>query len=391
MLKKRRILIFFTLTLFMIPISYSIGIGLYTTEVNFEPNLNENYKGLVTNNVGEDIIVEMKTKGELTEYVTFGQEFMEIPAGQVASFTFNIKLPENIKPGLNILQIGSEDITPSKGGGISSRTAAFFPFKVRMPYPGKYIEASFSAASIEEGQTAEFNIALISRGNETIKKISGVIEIFDGEDKVDVLSIGPISDIAPGESREIKTEWDSTGQPVGEYSAKAKIDYDENIIELNAVFKIGTLLVDIINYTKEVYKDEINKFDIEIESYWNNQINDVYGEIKVGGQKIETLKINLGGWGRAKIAAYLDTANLNLGEHTAYIKVYYGDKVSEETGKITVLPGREKVIEKPSKVPSTAILLVIVIVLLVIGNAILVIYFVRQRKISKGGKKRKKK
>ncbi len=385
MYRRIRLMVFFLLVLFIIPVSYGIGIGLYTTEVDFEPNLNENYKGIITNNVGGDIIVEMKTKGELTEYITFGMETMEIPEGQTATFTFNLKLPEEIRPGLNIIQIGAEDITPSSGGGISSKTAAFFPFKVRRSYPGKYIEGGFSVSSIEEGGTATFNIGIISRGNERISKIEGVIEIYDGKDKVDVLTIGPISDVGPGERREMNSEWDSAEQPIGVYTAKARIDYDGEMLELETEFKIGTLLLDIVDYTKEVYKNEINRFDIEIESFWNEEINGVYGEISVADQKIETLKMDLAGWGKAKIVGYLDTTSLALGEHVADMKVYYGDKISEEKGKITVLP--ERTIEKPSNIPSTTILLIVVVVLLVIGNSILVVYLLRK----KSPKVRKKK
>jgi len=372
----------------MIPISYGIGVGLYTTEVNFEPNLNANYEGLVTNNVGEDIRVMMKVKGELAEYVTFGQEYMEIPEGQVSIFTFNIKLPETIKPGINVINIGAEDVTDSKGGGmINSKTAAFFPFKIRVPYPGKYIESSFSVPNIEENQTAVFNIDIVSRGKETIRNIDGIIEIFDGEDKIDVLSVGPLSDVVPGESETMKAEWDSTGHAIGNYRAKAKIDYDDEELEMITSFNIGSLLLEIIDYTREVYKNEINQFDIDIQSYWNDAIEGVYGQITVDDQKIETLKIRVEGWGKPKLIAYLDTTNLELGEQDADMKVYYGDKISREMGKVTVLPEREKIIEKPSNISPITVLLVAIIMLLIVGNSLLVIYFVRQRRTSKRKKK----
>jgi len=384
---KVKILMFLILALLVVPLGYAIGIGLYTEEIDFTPNLNANFMGLISNNVGTDIIVELRTKGDLTEYVTFGQEIMEIPAGQVATFTFNIKLPETIKPGVNLLHIGAEDITPSTQGGISAKTAAFMPLKIRAPYPGKYIEASFSTSDIEEHQVAPFSINLISRGNQTIKTISGIIEIFDQENKIATLTLDPIIEVKPGESRAIQAEWDSKGHKIGEYKAKATIDYDDQQLKLDAGFRIGTLLVQIVNYTKEFYKDEINKFDVEIQSSWNIAISNIYGEVEVGKEKIKTLETNLAPWGKTKITAHLDTHDLDLGEHTANIKVYYADKIAQETAKITILPKREKVIELPSKIPSTTILLIAIIILLVIGNTFLIIYFIKHKKPKKTNKK----
>lgn len=372
----------------IVPAIYSIGIGIWVQEIEFQPNLNQNHNAFINNNVGTDIRVKLTKRGTLSEYLTFSDEYLDIPKGGRAYFTFNLKLPESIPPGKNRIDIGAEDITPVSGGGISAKTAVFMGFYVRAPYPGKYIEASFGPQNIEKDQTADFNVNVISRGNETINKIDGIIEIFDGDNKIDTVLLEPMRDVQPGASGTMGARWDSTGQPVGEYTARAYLNYDGEELRLpDATFKIGTLLVKITNYTKEFYKDEINRFDIEIESFWNIDVNDVYGEIEIDKQKIKTLRADLAPWSRMKITAYLDTTNLELGGHTANIRVYYADKVAEEVGKITILAKRERVVEMPSKMPSTTILLIVIISLLVIGNIILVFYYLKHGKTQK--KKRK--
>jgi len=368
----------------MMPIVLSIGIGLWVEEVQFQPNLNQNFNAFINNNVGTDIRVRLTKRGGLEEYVTFSEEYLDIPKDGRGHFTFNLKLPESIPPGRNRIDIGAEDVTASAAGGISAKTAVFMGFYVRAPYPGKYIEASFSAADMEEGQLGSFDVNIISRGSETIGKIEGIIEIFNRDNKIATLNLDTITNIKPGESKTMQAKWNSTGQSVGEYNAKATINYDGEVLTLDTKFKIGTLLVKIVNYTKEFYQEEINKFDIEIQSFWNLNIGDVYGEIEIDKTKIKTLKSDLAPWAKTIISSYWDTTDVALGEHAAKIKVYYSDKVAEEIGKINVLPKREKerVIELPSKIPSTTLLLIVVIVLLVIGNIILVLHFLRHGKKS---------
>jgi len=379
MVKKLLVFLIFFL---LIPSIYGIGAGIFVREIQFSPNLNKNLEAFINNNVGSDIKVRLEARGGLAEYVTFSEEYADILAGGRYFFTFNLKLPESIPPGRNRIEIGATDVTPPPPGvaGIRAVTAAFIAFIVVAPYPGKYIEASFTAQDIELNETVTFNINIISRGNETINRIDGIIEIFYQGNKIDILTLDRITDIKPGESKTIQAKWDSKSQKIGEYNAKATINYDGQQTTIYTKFRIGTLLVKIINYTKEFYKDEINKFDIELNSFWNTKIDDVYGEIDVGKEKIKTLKTDLAPWAKTKITAHLDTHNLDLGEHIADIKVYYADKVAQEFGKITILPKREKIIEMPSKIQSTTILLISIITLLVIGNIILVLYFIRTKK-----------
>ena len=381
MLKKKLylILLFF---LILIPCTYGIGVGSFIKYISFSPNLNENYEAFVINNVGTDIRVKLDAKGELIEYVTFSEEYMDIPAGGKKFFSFNLKLPESITPGRNVLMIGATDVTPPPpgSGGIRAVTAAYKVFIITAPYPGKYLEADLSFADIEEGEIAKISVNLVSKGKETINSVEGIIEIFDSGKNIDVITLDKVIDLKPGESRKMIVIWDSKDNKAGEYEARATLTYDGIQILLNKEFRIGTLLVKIINYTREFYQDEINKFDVEVESSWNINIDELYGEIEIGEQKIETLKTSLAPWGRKIITAYWDTANVDLGVHIADIKIHYAERVSEESIAIMVLPKREKIIELPSKLPSTTILLIAIVTLLVVGNIFLMLYFMKKRK-----------
>ncbi len=376
---KIKLLFPLMILLLVIPFSHSIGIGLEVEEIEFEPNLIRSLRGIISNNVGKDIRIDLRKKGNLTESVSFPQKQFNIPIDESIVFTFILKLPPKIKPGTTILYIGAEDITQLPPGGpkIQAKTAIFMPIKIISPYPGKYIEATFNADDISENKAVKFTIDLISKGTDTINRIDGTIEIFAKKGKI-TIPLDTITNIQPGEKRTIKAKWESNGYPVGLYKAKANINYDLKKLTLDTEFKIGTLLVKIINYTKDFYKDEINQFDIEIENFWNINIKDVYGEIEVGKEKIETLRVNLAPWSKGKITAYLDAHSLDLGEHKAKMNVYYAGKVEKVVGKISIL-SRVELPAPPSKIPSTTLLLVGVIALLIIGNVLLVLFLLKRR------------
>jgi len=384
---RNKILIFLTVLLLILPITYGIGVGLFLEEINFEPYLDQNFEAFINNNMGYDAQVRLAARGALSEYITFSEEYLEIPAGRRSYITFNMKLPAEIAPGRNRVDIGAEDITPLSGGGLSSRTAAYMGFFVRAPYPGKYIEASFSAADAEENEDVEFSINIISRGNETIDKITGAIEIFDQENKIGSLVLEPALNITPGETRAITARWNTQGQKIGEYRAKAFLDYDSQNLSLDTQFKIGTLLISILNYTQVIYQDEINRLDVEIESLWNKKIEGAYGTIEINNNKIKTDKAELNPWSKINLEGYYDASNIALGVYEAVIKVYYSDKAAEKTGNVTVLPRREKEREMPSNINLTTTLLIIAIILLLMINVMLAAHFIRRSKKEKRKKR----
>ena len=67
-------------------------IGLWVNEIEFSPNLNQNLKAFVNNNMGYDARVKLSARGELAKYVTFNDEYLDIPKGGRAHFTFNLNI-----------------------------------------------------------------------------------------------------------------------------------------------------------------------------------------------------------------------------------------------------------------------------------------------------------
>ena len=234
-----KLLIASLLFLLALPLCTAIGIGLRSYNAYFEPGFNKNYEGIVFNNVGQPIRVHLMTKGTLGQYVTFGEDFMDIPIGGQSYFTFNIKLPEEISSGENIIYIGVEEVESSGGGGMFSvKTAAYWPFTIHSSYPGKYLEASLTATDVQENNPVNFTVYVTSKGEEMVTLVDGIIEIYDSSEKIDVVSTDKIENMLPKDEKTLTSQWESRPHPTGEYGAKLKLIYDGSLLEKNASFTV---------------------------------------------------------------------------------------------------------------------------------------------------------
>ncbi len=382
-----------TVLLITLPKIYGIGIGSFEKYIKFTPNLNKNIKITIYNNVGQPIRVKLTAKGDLAEYVTLKEEYIDI-AGVTYKTEFNIKLPESIPPGRNRLVIEARDVTPQEGGGLRAVTAASKAFIIIAPYPGKYLSVDLATKNIGLDEKEEFKLKLKSLGKETIKRVNSVIEISRNNKKIGKLYLEPVLNLEPDEEKTVKAEWDSYGHPVGEYEVNATITYDGKELKKSAKFRIGTLSIKIINYTREAYQEEINKIEVKVKSLWNVEINNVYAIIKIDNENIKTPDYSIKPWQTITLKAFWNAKKTELGEHDITITVFYEDKKEELKGKIKINPKRKKVeakvIELPSKTPVSTKLLITLVIALIVINISLVVFVIRKNQPKRQLKKNKK-
>ncbi len=375
----------YTLALFLLlPSSLAVGVGVFVEEVTFYPNLNENYQAFVNNNGDWPARVELKVDGELSQYVTFSEKFLDVGPSGRTWFTYNIKLPESIPPGRNKIQIGAEEVTAPGGVGIVAKTAAYHGIFINAPFAGKYLKGSMGVPPIKVGEKALFSFSFTHQGNETIDSLKGIISIFNRTREGNVVAklvFPPIRNIAPSDTKETTIPWDIGGIAVGDYFAVAELDYDGHKITFEQSLRIGDLVVKVLNYTREFVQEGISRMDILVQSFWNDPIEGVYSEVSLGELRLKTPESAIQPWEQATLASYVDTLALTLGQHPVAITTYFGGKNSVEQGTITLL---SKVVEAPAPpdvtIPMTSILLTVGIRLLALMNIALVIFYLRAKK-----------
>ena len=375
-------------TLFVLPFSFAVGVGIFVEEVSFYSNLNENYQAFVNNNGDKPVRVALLAEGELAQYVTFSEKFLEVGPSGRSWFTYNLKLPETIPPGRNKINIGVEEVSSPGGVGIVAKTAAYYGIFINAPYAGKYLKGSMSIPPVKVGEKALISFSFTHQGNETIDSLKGSISIFNKTKEgslITKLSFPPIRKIVPRNSTEATVPWDLKGVPVGDYYIVADLDYDGHHLAFEQSLRIGDLVVKVINYTSEFLQEGISRMDILVRSFWNDPIERVYGEISLGELRLKTPESTIQPWEQGTLTTYLDTLALPPGQHPFTLTLTFAEKTSLEHGMITLVP---KVIQAPSPpkvtIPMTTILLIGVVGLLALINVFLILFYFRSKKRSNG-------
>jgi len=170
-----------------------------------------------------------------------------------------------------------------------------------------------------------------------------------------------------------KAEWKTS--VAGRYKALARINYDGSILEEKKNFNVGERLAKILNISDaKVKKGDIAKFDINIQSYWNEIIKDVYLELKVVGQEVNsrTESISLGPWDSRTITGFLETSSLEEGEYEVDVILNYDDKYSEAKTSLVVTKG--------FSLSVTTIVLIVIIAILILLVIINIVMFKKKWK-----------
>jgi len=359
--------------LFNLQFAFSLGIGPGKQVVDFKPGLELEYSFKVYADSIQEI--ELYSAGEFADLVEFDKKEL-IGSGE---FKVKIKLPNEIeKPGEHIILIGARERTSKQIATVGTSVAVQAPIVVKVPYPGKYAEISFSAQNANFGEPINFEVRVASMGKEPISATTS-IEIYSGEEKIKTLELG--TKIIENQKEDVfKIILDTNEYKSGNYNAIAIVDYQAGTAKQEQSFKIGQLFVNVTNYTNEIIKQGIKPFEIHIESLWNDPIENVYGEVNVLENNISvadflTPSVELGAWEKKTLLGYLDTEKLNLKKYDLEIKINYQEETTVVNGELNV------------KAKSDYKIYLIAGILLLL---ILIVFMIFKDKFSKNEKKNKK-
>lgn len=324
-------------------------------------------------------------EGDLKDYIQLDKN--KLKGG--GTFSVTIKLPQNIsKPGHHKTYVVVEEAVKDDevldspvGTSITLKSL----IDIFVPYPGKYIEVSLDSGDVNVGEPVNFKLGITSFGKEDVN-MTPRIEIFkDNSDiPIDVLSF---------RNRELKSMGHvKLGKPLntfnytsGNYNAVAIVDYGTAVAKDESKFRVGELVIKVINYTHNIVIDGLKPFYLNIESGWNDKIDGAYGEVVISKDEnnsisFKTSSTSLMPWENKKISGFFDTSDFKEGTYPANITIfYYGNSVGKSSSKVVDI----KFIKKQNKI---YLLIAILIVL-----AILIIFSIKIFHKKDGKKKKRKK
>ena len=307
--------------------SAALGISPAKIEINFVSGLETS----VTYNVvsdDPDKELEIYALGELGKYITLDKKKLSGGGG----FTAKLKLPDSIeKPGKHQIYVGAREKADEELAPIGTAIAIQALINVYVPYPGKYAELTLTANNANVNEPINFELEIINRGKETLN-IQPKIEIYSGEEKKETL-VFQLRELASQETINLKKILNTSSYNPGEYRAVAIVDYGETA-RAETGFKLGNLFVEIANYSRKIVNSGIQRFDVGVESRWNNKIEGVYAEVFINSISFKTPPATLEPWQKSVLMGFFNAGNFTEGKYPVNITVYYSGKSSNKLGEV---------------------------------------------------------
>jgi len=316
---------FLFLLLFLIGNSSALGVSPAGKDYNFEPGLEGGVTYTVWDDPGKEL--EIFVYGDLAQYVSLDKNTI-VGSGE---FTAKFKLPEKIEPpgrhriGVRIAEKIDEELA---GGTIGTSVTIISVIDIFVPYPGRYLEINLQGNDVNVGELINFELGITSKGTEDVT-VTPKIDIFSKDGIKDTLPFNTRT-IASQESIALQKTLNTSNYNPGKYKAVASVDYG-SLATSETEFKIGELVINVVNYTNRIPIKGIQKFDISIESGWNDNIDGAYADISIFNNSqvltnFKTTTTSLIPWETKTIAGYLDTDNFTLGIYDANITLFYYGK-----------------------------------------------------------------
>jgi hypothetical protein len=375
--------------LLVLPVVYSIGVSPAEVKINFKPNLETSIGYRLRSNMASAMNVEIQLKGDLAEYATLGSDRVFIEPGKYGYVNVSLNFPAKIeKPGLHTIQFIATEATGT-GGPVGARGEVISMIKIFVQFPGKYADASLDARDAKLGKDAEFIVTVNNLGTEKINGAKAVIDIYNGNEKVGTVKTDekPIDIFG---SATLNAKWSTKGQKQGNYRAVATVQYDEKTTTAEDNFMIGVLNVKIIDHTKEVYEKQVNEFNVEVKSEWNDPVENLFADVSVLKDNTELMAFSvsektLGPWEIKNLTGYFNTANLQVSSYEISIALSFNElgknemHYSYKNGTIDVLKAGETAMTAAGfgRYLTTTNMLIFILILLVIIN---IIWFWKRRK-----------
>jgi hypothetical protein len=404
---RRVVLLLFGLllicTVFSADVS-ALGITPGRTTIEFEPGLSRVVPFSVINNEHKDMRVVFRVEGELAQYVSIQQALADFSSSEdTKEFSYMLQLPAALeKPGAHTAQVIAMEIPSEKTAGgyyVGATVAVATEVYVRVPYPGKYAELKMSIVGGSDGEPVNFYGEVLNFGQEDILRAKARVDIMGPTNEIIASVETDEKSVKSKERGEVVATWmpDANVNP-GVYHAVMILDYDGELAKAESNFNVGNILLDVISVEVDRFKlGEIAKFNILVESKWNEKVTGAYAQTilnnKEGGviADFNSASEEVEPFSQKEMTAYWDTFGIKEGVYDGKIVLHYSGRTTERklqtdiklnSLKATIIGGRA--INIGGEGFKVSKLLVFLVVLLVGINAAWFFYFNKKLKKKEG-------
>ncbi|MEK6894134.1 MAG: hypothetical protein AABX10_01595 [Nanoarchaeota archaeon] len=322
---------------FVFCISYvsSLGISPAIKNINFESGKQTNITFYVLDAV-EGVEYDVNVRGG---YLAQYSSVSATTVTGAGSFVLTINFPEKIDiPGEHTVSVSVKE-KPSETSFINTLVEVGSIIKTFVPYPGYYGDLSLNIPDVNANDQIPVELYLINRGDNPLELSSVYVEFISSTGQsVKRVDFTPVTIPVSGD-RYFRKYSDSSGIEPGNYIATGKVSYRDTIREVNRSFRVGSLFVNITNYTNSIRGDGIQRFYITLGSRWNSPIYGAYVDVNLTNGVYSTIfrtpSIDIMPWEEKTIGSYIDTKGLD-GYYDLYFNASYHGQSTLAIGRLYV-------------------------------------------------------
>ena len=353
--------------------------------------------GIMSNMPPMDVKIQIVEPSEMEGAMNVDKESVFLKPSQEKPVRVTIDLPSEVKtPGPHVFWIKAMESPPKiRGGAVGAKGTVKMSITIFVPYPGKYLQGSIEVKPVAEGEEVAMDLILINLGGETINSVKAVAEIYDLEgNKIDTLQAyqpGNKNDfdisIGAEQTKKMYLDWMPKEGVKGKFKVRVLIDYDGIKLEVDGTLNVGYKDVKILNTSKQLEAGVVAEYFVLAESMWNDVLYDVFTEVDFfnsTGDKIDSVRSTreeLYPFKDFWFRSYWNTRNLELGNYTALVKVYFDDMVVEGKYPVELVEPKVPFVEEPIFTTGTILVILLVfVILIIIGGNVFFFMYVRKKK-----------
>ena len=308
------------------------GVSPSSYTLDFEQGLSGNFE--FNFNFDEESFSELYVSGDFAEYVTLDKN--NINGSGIVTASLDLPSDIEVSPGQKRIRIGAREVARDNGGvAIASDVRGII--KINVPYPGSYVEVDLDIKNANVGEDTNFSLKVTNLGEESFE-ILPIIEIYDFDDKLSSFELdGKFLEV--GAAEEFVGVIDTSEYFFGDYSARAFVYYDNgDFAEAEGFFSLGDLILEIVNYTREIERDKINRMKIGVKNYWNNNLEGSYAEVTFLDEDLNldfiTPTIDLDAWEFGYLEGFFDSSEVESVSFKVNVILHYGNMTTSKIVKL---------------------------------------------------------
>ena len=266
MRSKTLLLTFFLAVLLVAPGSLAIGAtGCGARYVNYEPHARVEFAHTVVNAYDYNVALEGVWADSMT-----------ITSQEGTTVRGYLTMPPNWdEPGtMRNFVTFSEVPPPDRVGTAVAVTRVRCPIYVLVPYPGEYLEFDFTTKDINEGDIAQANYFIASRGDDPVDDARLTISVEKNGTTYTSFS-ERLRRIQPREELRDVVDLNTESLDPGIYSVRGLLSYSTDDVLVERSLRVGELDVIIANHSRTLPTSDFTRINFTLENQWNSRVDNV--------------------------------------------------------------------------------------------------------------------